>query len=239
MVLLASMLAVMVAGFGASPASAAGPALGTGQTLASGDRMTSPDGRFALVMQGDGNLVLYGPSGVGWSSRTNGQNGAYLVMQGDGNLVMYRNGAAIFATGTRGNNAVLELQNDGNAVVYKEGHQATWASASKAEAAISWFYGRMGNTSYEGRCELAVENAFGTSGRYPTAIANWNARAKQYPYTAAPRGALVFYNTSSAAHVAISLGNGQVVSTSVNGRIGIAGIGYFQNPLGWASSPWG
>jgi hypothetical protein len=38
--------------------------------------------------------------------------------------------------------------------------------------------------------------------------------------------------------VAISLGNGRVVTTSAPGRrIGIADIRYFQNPLGWAYNP--
>ena len=55
----------------------------------------------------------------------------------------------------------------------------------------------------------------------------------------APRGALVFYDTSSAGHVAISLGDGRVVSTSVGDRIGIVATGYFQNPLGWTDSPFG
>ncbi|HEY5014092.1 MAG TPA: CHAP domain-containing protein, partial [Acidimicrobiia bacterium] len=95
-----------------------------------------------------------------------------------------------------------------------------------------------GQSSYEGRCELAVENAFGTSSRYPTARADWQAQpVKHADWINAPRGALVYYSTSAAGHVAISLGGGRVVSTSVNGRIGIAATGYLQNPLGWADSP--
>jgi hypothetical protein len=121
------------------------------------------------------------------------------------------------------------------AVLYKD----TSPRLTHAEAtAIRWFKHRIGSTSYEGRCELAVETAFGTSGQYVTARANWNARRKHYPYSEAPRGALVFYNTSRSGHVALSLGDGRVLSTSVGGRIGIAPIGYFQNPLGWAYSPW-
>ena len=41
-------------------------------------------------MQGDGNLVEYGPGGqVMWNAGTNGNPGAYAIMQGDGNLVVY------------------------------------------------------------------------------------------------------------------------------------------------------
>lgn len=88
----------------------------------------------------------------------------------------------------------------------------------------------------------AVENAYGTTVRYPSAVANWRDRQTKgqarSPFNTAPRGALVFYNSSSNGHVAISLGDGRVVSTSVNHRIGTAPIGCFQNPLGWALAPW-
>ncbi len=39
-------------------------------------------------------------------------------------------------------------------------------------------------------------------------------------------------------HVAISLGNGFVISTSAGARIGVSRIDAFQNPLGWAEEPW-
>src|SRR5688500_13394482 len=57
----------------AAPASAASSVLGAGQTLGSGQSLWSPNGAYELAMQGDGNLVLYGPGRtVHWSSRTNG-----------------------------------------------------------------------------------------------------------------------------------------------------------------------
>ena len=108
----------------------------------------------------------------------------------------------------------------------------------KIEAAIAWYSSRLGEAVYTGQCELAVENAYGTSSAYPTAFADWDAQPVKHPdWQNAPRGALVFYDTSAAGHVAISRGDGTVVSTSVNGRIGIVPTGYFQNPLGWAESP--
>jgi cell wall-associated NlpC family hydrolase len=66
-----------------------------------------------------------------------------------------------------------------------------------------------------------------------------NKGQSRQPYNAAPRGTLVFYNTSAQGHVAISLGNGQIASTGVGGRIAIASISYQPRPLGWAYSPWG
>ncbi|WP_430791584.1 NlpC/P60 family protein, partial [Actinoplanes sp. G11-F43] len=162
---------------------------------------------------------------------------ARLVMQSDGNLVMYSDAGVLFTTNTqnRGGDRLI-MQDDGNLVMYGAG--AVWHIKSSGERAIQWFYNNNGRTDLEGKCELAVENAFGTSGRYATARANWNARSQQQTYTNAPRGSLVFYNTSAAGHVAISLGNGRVYSTSAGGRVGIVSISYFQNPLGWAYSPW-
>ena len=64
-------------------------------------------GQKFLVLQGDGNLVLYNPSAAGarehpkWASKTNGKaKDCILVMQDDGNLVLY-NGykRAIWASG--------------------------------------------------------------------------------------------------------------------------------------------
>lgn len=232
-------------------ASAAPPAiLSSGGVLACGNRLTS--GEYRLEMQCDGNLVEYGPAGVVWSSRTNGPADSYrLSMQGDGNLVIYTSaGRAIFATGTNvsaGTGAALELQDDGNAVVYGAGHVARWATKSKGEAAITWYYSRIGNTSYDSPtrlCEKAAENAFGTGGVFNTASDNWRAvGSPRNGFMAAPRGTLVFYQTSSAGHVALSLGNGQVISsTSQNSRnaIGISPIsGWFSPGLGWSNSLWG
>jgi cell wall-associated NlpC family hydrolase len=191
---------------------------------------------YEARMQSDGNFVVYGPNGPLWSSNTRGSN-SRLVMQSDGNLVIYSDSGVIFSTGTsgRGGNRLI-MQDDGNLVMYGGG--PVWASKDPGERAIQWFYNNQGRTDFEGYCERAVEQAFGVSNRYPSAIANWNARSKQQPYTSAPRGRLVFYNTSANGHVAVSLGNGKVMSTSVGGRIGIASIGYFQRPLGWAYAAW-
>ncbi len=109
------------------PASAAST-LGTNQTLQSGQSLWSIDGRFRLVMQTDGNLVEYGPSGVVWNSRTAGYGGAVAIMQGDGNLVVYApGGRPVWASGTdgRGTSTVI-VQNDGNTVIYGPSG-ATWS----------------------------------------------------------------------------------------------------------------
>jgi hypothetical protein len=112
------------------------------------------------------------------------------------------------------------------------------AASVKSEAAIAWYMSRVGQSVYTGQCELAIENAFGTESVYATAYSDWNAQpVKHLDWQNAPRGALVFWNTSGNGHVAISLGDGLVASTSVGDRIGVVATGYFQNPLGWADSP--
>jgi cytochrome c peroxidase len=79
--------------------------LGTGQFVQIG-----PVSRqLKLIMQGDGNLVLYRGATVAsnalWNSRTSGQNctrGCGAIFQNDGNFVIYGNGAALWASGSNG-----------------------------------------------------------------------------------------------------------------------------------------
>jgi hypothetical protein len=106
------------------------------------------------------------------------------------------------------------------------------------EGAIQRFESRIGTTRYEGYCERAVENAFGTQGHYGSAIQDWRSQDQHTDFRNAPRGAMVFYNTSSNGHVALSLGDGRVVSSSAHGRVGIVPIDHFQRPLGWAYAPY-
>lgn len=82
---------------------------------------------YRLVMQGDGNLVVYDPQGKAkWNSGTRGGN--RFIMQGDGNLVMY-NGAnkAIWSSGTKGGNRFI-MQGDGSLVVYNGSGKAIWSA---------------------------------------------------------------------------------------------------------------
>jgi hypothetical protein len=105
--------------------------LGNGiDTLKQNQSVVSCDKRFTLIMQGDGNLVLY-KNGVGalWSSNTYGTGADHAVMQGDGNFVVYdAANQPHFHTSTFGHpGASLAVQNDGNVVVY-DGPTPLWAS---------------------------------------------------------------------------------------------------------------
>ncbi|CAB4859727.1 MAG: hypothetical protein F2903_06255 [Actinobacteria bacterium] len=104
--------------------------LGVGQSLAINQEVTSPDGRFATVMQSDGNLVTYGPGGARWNTGTSGKGGVLVVFQGDGNIVMYTSSwKAVWASWSRSSHAgLLVLQNDGNFVGYNSMAQPVWSS---------------------------------------------------------------------------------------------------------------
>ncbi len=101
--------------------------LASGQMLYRGEALTSSNGHYKLILQEDGNLVLYRKGKALWSSGTNGKNARKLVMQSDGNLVLYGNNGPIWASNTSGNRgAFLMLQNDGNLVIYK----AIWSTGT-------------------------------------------------------------------------------------------------------------
>lgn len=99
-----------------------------GEQLTVNQSLRSPNGAYVLVMQSDGNLVEYGPSGAVWASGTGGAD--HVVMQSDGNLVVYSPSAAKWGSGTDGYGAgvTLSLQDDSNLVLYRIG-SAVWTRA--------------------------------------------------------------------------------------------------------------
>ena len=103
--------------------------LNAGRRLLAGQAIVSPNGRYRLVYQSDGNLVLYDLTGgtARWFTGTTGAPGQ-VVLQTDGNLVIYSAGnAALWFTGTPGNTgAFLALQSDGNLVLYSPAGAALW-----------------------------------------------------------------------------------------------------------------
>ncbi|HEY9702873.1 MAG TPA: ricin-type beta-trefoil lectin domain protein, partial [Allocoleopsis sp.] len=75
---------------------------------------------YKFVFQGDGNLVLYSPSGQPlWATGSERMGATGFAVQTDGNIVLYASGKAIWASNTAGNpGAYLAIQTDGNVVVY-------------------------------------------------------------------------------------------------------------------------
>ncbi len=107
--------------------------LGPDKWLAKGDSLTSLSDTYTLVMQEDGNLVLYRVKDNHplWASYTNGQDVKGAIMQSDGNLVVYdSNSGPLWASGTDGKGrCFLVLQDDGNLVIYTGDTDApVWAT---------------------------------------------------------------------------------------------------------------
>lgn len=131
----AAALATLVALLTAS-AAAAQSTLVTGQTLASGQVLTSPDARYELAMQTDGNLVLSvaNPGGVPrpvFSSGTGGNPGATATLEPTGDLVVNNaQGVPVWGTNSSAKGcANLDVQDDGNLVLYASGANV-WSANS-------------------------------------------------------------------------------------------------------------
>ncbi len=98
--------------------------LNPNESLQKNKPLYSEDEHYKLLLQDDGNLVLYTKVGKApWSSHTNGHAVESCIMQGDGNLVIYGyDRSVLWASQTDGHpGAYLEVQNDGNVVIYNHG----------------------------------------------------------------------------------------------------------------------
>ncbi|MFI9275292.1 ricin-type beta-trefoil lectin domain protein [Kitasatospora sp. NPDC052896] len=109
-----------------------GTSVASGTTLQPGDTVNSTAAR--LVMQTDGNLVLYSKAtgNVRWSTGTWGHPGATATMQPDGNVVLYdANHNALWGASTWGHpNAHLVVQNDLNLALYDTQGRPLWATGT-------------------------------------------------------------------------------------------------------------
>jgi surface antigen len=115
-----------------------GQCIDAGQYIRSGQYLTVFPNWYRLIMQSDGNLVLYTSSGQTlWDSQTNGHLGAYAVLQGDGNLVVHSATGSVLWSAYVPLPAVndrLCVQSDGNLVVYSSSNAPLWASNTNHRA---------------------------------------------------------------------------------------------------------
>jgi hypothetical protein len=123
--------------FQASGAAAQSTILYPGDSLRFGTINMMVSGNFhSLIMQRDGNLVLYSPTnGAIWSTNTFWGPDTHVDMQLDGNLVVYNNYGPVWASQTSGHPfSCLALQDDGNLVIYIDCGQypgnAVWSSGT-------------------------------------------------------------------------------------------------------------
>jgi hypothetical protein len=109
--------------------------LSAGGAMHKGTFLISPNGLYHLVMQADGNLVLYRDRRAVWSSATSGRPGAAAVMQADGNLVIYQDRRAVWSSGTRRSDKAayyLFLESDGHLVVCTPKNVPIWEARAGA-----------------------------------------------------------------------------------------------------------
>jgi len=102
-----------------------------GEGLAPAWYLESPSRLCELVMQQDGNLVLYSAVHQAiWASGTRGVPGAVSVMQSDGNLVIYsKTGRAVWASGTaRHAGARLTVTDAAQVVISSPSAARIWAT---------------------------------------------------------------------------------------------------------------
>lgn len=203
--------------------------------LAQGHYLRSNSGIHKFVMQQDGNAVLYTNNQPRWATNTGGSGAGVISLQHDGNLVVYRGGTPLWASNTGGQGpGCLVMQDDGNLVLYRNSGGVSWATHTNsppppatnpgAQQALNWARGFLGQEAYVGRCLQFVQHAWGSAGINIGTGGNpvnyWNSNPRGYQkHTnhSPPAGALVFWGANpwvSDGHVALSLGNGQILSTS-------------------------
>jgi len=95
--------------------------------ISTGQQINSPDGRFRLVQQTDGNLVLYFGGSPLWANYAFGSNFT-TYFQSDGNLVTYSPSGPVWNSETNAIGARLALQNDGNLVIYDLDDRVVWST---------------------------------------------------------------------------------------------------------------
>lgn len=107
------------------------PSLESGASLSLGSELLSTNGNYRVIVQEDGNLVLYSRAHALWGSGTNGKGANLLIMQDDGNLVLYNSSHPVWATGTNGHGSTtLVMQDDGNLVLYDASNHPIWGSGT-------------------------------------------------------------------------------------------------------------
>jgi len=116
------------------PSSSVPPALiKPGTRLSAGQALRSPNGKYTLTQQPDGNLVLADDAKrTLWSAQTPANPGAYASFDSNGDLVVYaKAGSPLWRTATAGQGALLAVRDDGNVVLSGTAKQEVWSSQAE------------------------------------------------------------------------------------------------------------
>jgi hypothetical protein len=130
-----------------------------GQSLQPGQTLQSDNQLHTLIMQSDGNVVLYNSASrpLWWTNTGGGLiDPRDFIMQNDGNLVLYdTSGQPHWDSNTWGNpGAFLDVQDDGNLVVYRAG------SATETANNALWEAGSNDAPSDQNQAILAAHNSY-------------------------------------------------------------------------------
>lgn len=102
--------------------------LPAGYRLNAGESVTSCNGANQLVMQTDGNLVLFRNGGALWTSGTPGSGANVAIMQEDGNLVLHAPWGAVWTSSTFHGGSRLVVQDDSNVVIFNSANAGVWST---------------------------------------------------------------------------------------------------------------
>jgi len=102
----------------------------SGEVMFPGQRILSPNGRYSLRLQSDGNLVLYNDKGgVEWQSKTYGKTVTRAVMKTDGNFVLLNGNKTVWSTKTSGHTGkgvYAEVRDRGEFALYRANGERIW-----------------------------------------------------------------------------------------------------------------
>lgn len=135
-----------------------GARIPAGTTLSSGQEFSS--GNSKLVMQADGNLVLYTKDKKPiWATRTDNNPGAVARMQSDGNFVVYAadGKTALWSSKTTTPYSYAVLHPRGVLVLYSASGQSLWTSGSQSRP----------DYNGDGYTDVATRDANGSLWIYP------------------------------------------------------------------------
>jgi hypothetical protein len=125
-------------------------ALNPGDSLSVGETLASEDGKYAAVMQGDGNFVVYRNDGSGravWSTRTTGRGAVRATLQHNGDFTLTNAaGGLVWRAKTNGPNRVAAVSEHGRFMVFEIKHwweSKTGNEAYRQQHAIIFPYGHV------------------------------------------------------------------------------------------------
>jgi NlpC/P60 family len=118
-------------------------------------------------------------------------------------------------------------------------HLSSLTKSNRIQKAVAFAKARIGHTDWNNQCELFVERAYGTSGRFYSAKDNYvwqKAAGRLHTQGTPPPGAFVFFkSTTRWQHVALSIGGGKAISTGP--KVYIMTISSRGDYLGWSVAP--